>query len=219
MDASAARAYNRRQRINARAPLLQHVGRFTFIVAAVFTVAWVALAATYVARLGLASFIGMTVDSEISGNVIDLCPVGALTSKPFRYSARTWELARRKSVSPHDGLGANVIVQTKNQRVMRVVPLSPAALPRRPFQSDTRRAATRCATAFRRTTSTSSGRYPAHPPIARSATLLPRTPERESREEQSSRPPDDRGPRGSRRSPAHDQSHRSPSIQRGLAGR
>ena len=43
-----------------------------------------------------------TVDSELSGNMIDLCPVGALTSKPFRYSARTWELSRRKSVSPHD---------------------------------------------------------------------------------------------------------------------
>ncbi|MBV8467249.1 MAG: NADH-quinone oxidoreductase subunit G, partial [Burkholderiales bacterium] len=69
------------------------------------------------------SFIGMTVDSEISGNVIDLCPVGALTSKPFRYSARTWELSRRKSVSPHDGLGANLVVQVKSDRVMRVLPL------------------------------------------------------------------------------------------------
>ncbi|WP_269531016.1 NADH-quinone oxidoreductase subunit NuoG [Chitinimonas sp. BJYL2] len=69
------------------------------------------------------SFIGMTVDSEISGNVIDLCPVGALTSKPFRYTARTWELSRRKSVSPHDGLGANLVVQVKGDRVMRVLPL------------------------------------------------------------------------------------------------
>jgi NADH-quinone oxidoreductase subunit G len=49
-------------------------------------------------------FIGKTVNSEISGNVIDLCPVGALTSKPFRYTARTWELSRRKSVGAHDGL-------------------------------------------------------------------------------------------------------------------
>jgi len=71
----------------------------------------------------ITTFVGQTVDSELSGNMIDLCPVGALTSKPFRYSARTWELARRKSVSPHDGLGANLVVQTKNQRVMRVVPL------------------------------------------------------------------------------------------------
>jgi NADH-quinone oxidoreductase subunit G len=71
----------------------------------------------------ITTFVGQTVDSELSGNMIDLCPVGALTSKPFRYSARTWELGRRKSVSPHDGLGANLVVQTKNQRVMRVVPL------------------------------------------------------------------------------------------------
>ncbi|MDQ2964099.1 MAG: NADH-quinone oxidoreductase subunit NuoG [Pseudomonadota bacterium] len=69
------------------------------------------------------TFVGKTVDSELSGNVIDLCPVGALTSKPFRYTARTWELARRKSVSPHDSLGSNLVVQAKNDRVMRVVPL------------------------------------------------------------------------------------------------
>ena len=65
---------------------------------------------------------GDTVDSELSGNMIDICPVGALTSKPFRYSARTWELSRRKSVSPHDSTGANLIVQVKNHKVMRVVP-------------------------------------------------------------------------------------------------
>lgn len=64
-----------------------------------------------------------TVDSEVSGNMIDLCPVGALTSKPFRYSARTWELSRRKSVSPHDSTGANLVVQVKNNKVMRVLPL------------------------------------------------------------------------------------------------
>src|SRR5881227_3822545 len=62
------------------------------------------------------AFVGKTVDSELSGNVIDLCPVGALTSKPFRYSARTWELTRRASVSPHDGLGSNLIVQIKQNR-------------------------------------------------------------------------------------------------------
>ncbi|MES2039499.1 MAG: NADH-quinone oxidoreductase subunit NuoG [Pseudomonadota bacterium] len=71
----------------------------------------------------ITSFVGKTVDSELSGNMIDLCPVGALTSKPFRYSARTWELSRRKSVSGHDGLGSNLIVQVKNNKVMRVVPL------------------------------------------------------------------------------------------------
>src|SRR5690606_36500808 len=68
------------------------------------------------------SFVGRTVDSELSGNMIDLCPVGALTSKPFRYSARTWELSRRKSVSPHCGLGSNLVVQVKQNRVMRVLP-------------------------------------------------------------------------------------------------
>ena len=68
------------------------------------------------------TFVGRTVDSELSGNMIDLCPVGALTSKPFRYSARSWELTRRKSVSPHDSLGANLTVQIKNNVVMRVLP-------------------------------------------------------------------------------------------------
>ncbi|VVE07146.1 NADH dehydrogenase [Pandoraea eparura] len=76
----------------------------------------------------ITSFVGKTVDSELSGNMIDLCPVGALTSKPFRYSARTWELSRRKSVSPHDGVGANLVVQVKNNKVMRVVPLENEAL-------------------------------------------------------------------------------------------
>ncbi len=71
----------------------------------------------------IVTFVGRTVDSELSGNMIDICPVGALTSKPFRYAARTWELARRKSVSPHDGLGSNLVVQVKNGKVLRVVPL------------------------------------------------------------------------------------------------
>ena len=68
------------------------------------------------------TFVGKTVDSELSGNVIDLCPVGALTSKPFRYTARTWELVRKPSVSPHCGLGSNLTVQVKQNRVMRVLP-------------------------------------------------------------------------------------------------
>jgi NADH-quinone oxidoreductase subunit G len=71
----------------------------------------------------ITTVVGDTVDSEVSGNMIDLCPVGALTSKPFRYSARNWELSRRKSVSPHDSTGANLIVQVKNNQVMRVLPL------------------------------------------------------------------------------------------------
>ena len=74
------------------------------------------------------TFIGHSVDSELSGNMIDVCPVGALTSKPFRFSARTWELSRRKSVSPHDSTGANLIVQVKNNKVMRVVPFENEAV-------------------------------------------------------------------------------------------
>ena len=70
----------------------------------------------------ITTFVGQTVDSELSGNMIDICPVGALTSKPFRYSARTWEMTRRRSISPHDALGSNLVVQVKNDKVMRVVP-------------------------------------------------------------------------------------------------
>ena len=69
------------------------------------------------------SFVSGTVDSELSGNMIDLCPVGALTSKPFRYKARSWELSRRRSVSPHDSLGSGLAVHTKNNRVLRVLPI------------------------------------------------------------------------------------------------
>ena len=68
------------------------------------------------------TFVGRTVDSELSGNMIDLCPVGALTSKPFRYTARSWELQRRKSISPHDSVGANLVIQVKHDNVMRVLP-------------------------------------------------------------------------------------------------
>ncbi|MBA5689324.1 NADH-quinone oxidoreductase subunit NuoG [Rugamonas apoptosis] len=76
----------------------------------------------------ITAFVGQTITSEMSGNMIDLCPVGALTSKPFRYSARSWELSRRKSVSPHDGLGANLIVQVKQGKVKRVLPLENEAI-------------------------------------------------------------------------------------------
>src|SRR5512144_1739607 len=76
----------------------------------------------------IVSFVGKTVDSELSGNVIDLCPVGALTSKPFRYTARTWELTRRPSVSPHCGLGSRLTVQVKQNRVMRVLPREDEAI-------------------------------------------------------------------------------------------
>jgi len=74
------------------------------------------------------SFLGHGVESELSGNMIDVCPVGALTSKPFRYSARTWELSRRKSVAGHDSLGSNLVVQVKQNAVMRVLPLENEAI-------------------------------------------------------------------------------------------
>ena len=70
----------------------------------------------------ITTFVGQAVESELSGNMIDVCPVGALTSKPFRYHARTWELARRRSVSPHDSVGSNLVIQVKDDQVMRVVP-------------------------------------------------------------------------------------------------
>jgi len=76
----------------------------------------------------IVSFVGRTVDSEVSGNMIDLCPVGALTSKPFRYQARNWELSRRRSVSGHDSLGSTIMVQSKQDRVMRVLPIENDAI-------------------------------------------------------------------------------------------
>ena len=76
----------------------------------------------------IVSFVGRAVESELSGNMIDLCPVGALTSEPFRYKARTWELSRRKSIAPHDCLGSNLVVQVKQHRVMRVLPLENEAV-------------------------------------------------------------------------------------------
>src|SRR5690606_7584236 len=70
----------------------------------------------------ITTFVGQAVESELSGNMIDICPVGALLSKPFKFTARTWEMARRRSVSPHDSLGTNLVVQAKLDRVLRVVP-------------------------------------------------------------------------------------------------
>ena len=70
----------------------------------------------------IASFLSRSVDSELSGNMIDLCPVGSLTSRPFRYHARGWELSRRLGVSSHDSLGSSLTVQVKDGRVQRVLP-------------------------------------------------------------------------------------------------
>ncbi len=70
----------------------------------------------------IGTFIERSVDSELSGNVIDICPVGALTSKPFRFTARAWELTRHASISPHDCVGSNLDVESRRHKVMRVLP-------------------------------------------------------------------------------------------------
>jgi NADH-quinone oxidoreductase subunit G len=70
----------------------------------------------------IGTYIEHTVTSEMSGNVIDLCPVGALTSKPFRYTARSWELVQHAGIAPHDAIGSNLYLHTRRGQVMRVVP-------------------------------------------------------------------------------------------------
>ena len=70
----------------------------------------------------IGTFIERSVDHELSGNIIDLCPVGALNSKPFRYHARSWEMTQQPLVSPHDGTGTNLYAHVLRGKVMRVVP-------------------------------------------------------------------------------------------------
>ena len=70
----------------------------------------------------ITAYVDKSVNSELSGNIIDLCPVGALTNKPYRYTARSWELTRRPSIAPHDGLGSHIEVHVKDNKVMRVLP-------------------------------------------------------------------------------------------------
>ena len=73
-------------------------------------------------QMTVRSFVERTVDHELSGNIIDLCPVGALNSKPFRYRARAWEMVSHPLVSPHDGVGTNISGHILRGRLMRVVP-------------------------------------------------------------------------------------------------
>lgn len=73
-------------------------------------------------------FIEKTVDSELSGNMIDVCPVGALTSKPFRFTARPWELTSKPGLSPHDSWGSNLVLQVKGAEIKRVTPRGNAAI-------------------------------------------------------------------------------------------
>lgn len=70
----------------------------------------------------ISTYVQQAIKSEISGNVIDLCPVGALTSKPYRFTARAWELKQAPSISPHDCIGSALNVHTRRGKVMRVVP-------------------------------------------------------------------------------------------------
>ncbi len=73
-------------------------------------------------HLEIGTFIERNIESQVSGNVIELCPVGALTSKPYRFTARGWELTQRESISPHDCIGSNLYLHTRQDKVMRVVP-------------------------------------------------------------------------------------------------
>jgi len=70
----------------------------------------------------ISTFIEQSVESEMSGNVIDICPVGALTARPSRFAARAWELVQHASIAPHDCIGSNVYVHTLRGEVIRVVP-------------------------------------------------------------------------------------------------
>lgn len=70
----------------------------------------------------IGTYIEKSITSEMSGNMIDLCPVGALTSKPFRYTARSWELKAHRSIAAHDSMGSHITIHSKGQDVKRVVP-------------------------------------------------------------------------------------------------
>ncbi|WP_414898175.1 NADH-quinone oxidoreductase subunit NuoG [Rhodovulum sp. YEN HP10] len=70
----------------------------------------------------ITSYLGQTLDSELQGNIIDLCPVGALTSKPYAFTARPWELTKTETIDVMDALGSNIRVDTKGREVMRILP-------------------------------------------------------------------------------------------------
>ena len=70
----------------------------------------------------ISTYVSSTVDHELSGNIIDLCPVGALNNKPYRYTDRTWELDQIESISPHDCVGTNIMIHKKNDIIRRIVP-------------------------------------------------------------------------------------------------
>jgi len=70
----------------------------------------------------ITSYLGRTLDSELQGNIVDLCPVGALTSKPYSFTARPWELTKTESIDVMDALGSNIRIDTKGREVMRILP-------------------------------------------------------------------------------------------------
>ena len=70
----------------------------------------------------ITSYLGQTLDSEMQGNIVDLCPVGALTSKPYSFTARPWELTKTETIDVMDALGSNIRVDTKGREVMRILP-------------------------------------------------------------------------------------------------
>ena len=70
----------------------------------------------------ITAYVDRSIQSELSGNIIDLCPVGALTSKPFRYKARTWELIRRPTLAHHDSIGSPLEAHIKQNKVIRMLP-------------------------------------------------------------------------------------------------
>ena len=79
-------------------------------------------------NLSIGTYIGRSIDSELSGNVIDVCPVGALTNKPFRFRARAWELSAREGIGTHDALGSNLFMHVRRGEVMRIVPRANEAI-------------------------------------------------------------------------------------------
>ncbi|NKX44347.1 NADH-quinone oxidoreductase subunit NuoG [Roseicyclus persicicus] len=70
----------------------------------------------------ITSYLGQTLESELQGNIVDLCPVGALTSKPYAFTARPWELTKTESIDVMDALGSSIRIDTKGREVMRILP-------------------------------------------------------------------------------------------------
>jgi NADH-quinone oxidoreductase subunit G len=73
-------------------------------------------------HMEIGTYVQLSLTSEMSGNVIDLCPVGALTAKPSRFTARAWEMSQHESIAPHDCMGSNVLLHTFRNKVVRAVP-------------------------------------------------------------------------------------------------